>query len=221
MALTGKLFREITREDIQELVANRIAEDSVLEYKRQALNPSTPPKPLDDEKDELLTDLISLANASGGHLLIGVEADAQERAAGFVMMTASRATTLAIQFRDVCAAHIKPAIEGLEIQPFCMDSPKDEWLVIVAMSPSSRKPHMSAFRQQTKFHIRVGNRRREMTYEEILQAFTARNDQYFAQIISRLDRLSEAPDVPLTLAELDEAEWWDITNPLARIIHVS
>jgi hypothetical protein len=213
VALAGKLFREITSEDIQELVANRIAEDSVLEYKRQALNPSTPPKPLDDEKDELLTDLVALANASGGHFLVGVEADSQERATGFVMMSASRAKTVAIQLRDICAAHIKPAIEGLEIQPFCMDESKDEWLVIVAMSPSSRRPHMSAFRQQTKFYIRFGNRRREMTYEEILQAFTAKNNQYFAQIISRLDSLSAVPANPLTPAELDEAEWWEITNP--------
>jgi hypothetical protein len=52
LALTNKLFREITHDDIQELIANHTAEDGVLEYKSRALNPSTPPKPLDNEKDE-------------------------------------------------------------------------------------------------------------------------------------------------------------------------
>jgi len=146
-------------------------------------------------------------------LLIGVGADSNERATGLLTMSGSRAKTLAIQLRDICVAHIKPAIEGLEIQPFCMDELKDEWLVIAAIPPSTRKPHMSAFRQRTKFYVRVGNRKREMTYEEILQAFTAKNDQYFAQIISRLDHLSERPQTPLTSAELEESDWWEITNP--------
>ena len=163
MALSGKLFREITLADVQELVTSRIAEDTIIEYKRQALHPSTPPKQLDDEKDELLTDLISLANASGGHVFFGIETDSQERASGFVPMSGARAKALANQLRDTCGAHIKPTIENVEIQPFCLDDKKDEWLVIVVIPASARKPHMSAFRHQTKFFIRLGNAKRAMT----------------------------------------------------------
>jgi hypothetical protein len=213
VALIGKVFQEIRVADLQELVNSRIPEDNVLEYKSQALNPAAAAKALDAEKDELLTDIMALANASGGHLLIGIQTDSQECARGFLPMHARHAKDLATQLRDLCAAHITPIIEGLEIQPFCLDNSKDEWLVIVAMPVSGRKPHMSAFRQQTKFSIRFGNRKREMTYEEILQAFTARNDQYFAQILSKLDSFTVSQTTkPLTEAELDEVEWWQITG---------
>ena len=79
VALTGKLIHEIGFKDIQELIDQKVPEHNGLEYKEQVLHPSLKGKLLEDEKDELLTDIVALANALGGYFLIGIGADQQEQ----------------------------------------------------------------------------------------------------------------------------------------------
>ena len=64
-----KRFDEITKADIDALVANGVAEGRTLDYKR------TLPGGKDDEKREFLADVSSFANAAGGDIIFGVEED--------------------------------------------------------------------------------------------------------------------------------------------------
>lgn len=143
MALTGKLIHEIGFKDIQELIDQKVPEHNGLEYKEQVLHPSLKGKVLEDEKDELLTDIVALANALGGYFVIGIGADQQERAHAVKPISADRAKNIAVQLRDLCAAHIKPAIEGFEVQPLLFDHGQDSWLVDCCNSSERTKaPHV-------------------------------------------------------------------------------
>lgn len=55
-----------------------------------------------------------------------------------------------------------------------------------------------------------------MTYEEILQAFTSKNDHFFAHITSKLDEIasSSAKKEPLSFPDLEKSEWWQLSNAL-------
>ena len=61
-------FNSLTEPDIQELVTAGVPEGLRIEYKRDLYGGT------DAEKKEALKDVSALANAEGGHLVIGVEA---------------------------------------------------------------------------------------------------------------------------------------------------
>jgi predicted HTH transcriptional regulator len=63
----GKLFDQIDSIDLEQLVADRVPEGRELEYKREL------PGNADEDKREFLYDVTSLANASGGFLIYGIE----------------------------------------------------------------------------------------------------------------------------------------------------
>ena len=72
MALDTKRLADLNEEDIRDLIANSVYEGRAIEYKLLLKIDS------DGDKKEFLYDVSSFANASGGHLLIGV-ADSEGR----------------------------------------------------------------------------------------------------------------------------------------------
>jgi hypothetical protein len=63
-------FTEVGEADLQELVDNGVPESERIEYKRELYGRS------DAEKRELLKDVSALLNARGGHLVVGIGAEA-------------------------------------------------------------------------------------------------------------------------------------------------
>ena len=47
-----------------------------------------------------------------------------------------------------------------------MSDDGSEWIVIIRVPDSADNPHMSIYQDQTRFMIRVGNRKRAMTYDD-------------------------------------------------------
>jgi predicted HTH transcriptional regulator len=66
--LSGLRHDAITREDLQALVDNGVREQRRIEFKLSVGGS-------DDDKREFLGDVSSFANASGGDLLVGVDAE--------------------------------------------------------------------------------------------------------------------------------------------------
>lgn len=69
MIAPGVPFEEITESHLLALVESRYSERRTVEYKRDL------PTRKDDDRKEFLADISSLANAGGGDLLFGVDAD--------------------------------------------------------------------------------------------------------------------------------------------------
>jgi predicted HTH transcriptional regulator len=175
--LRNKFVSQISRAEILDAVAQRRSEDDYLEFKSELLHSRKPAKVLDDDKEDLLADLVAFANAAGGLILVGVSEDSSGRAESLKAITGDEAKKLANAVRDLAVAHIKPGILQLEVVPFQMNVDGSEWIVIVRVPDGIDKPYMSTYRDQTRFAIRVGNRKRSMAYEEVQQNFLANPQQ--------------------------------------------
>ena len=76
-----KDIKQITEEDLQNLVNNKRQEDTFLDFKRDCYGRT------DTDKKELLKDVSAFANGSGGEIIIGIEEDNYSQAknlCGFV-----------------------------------------------------------------------------------------------------------------------------------------
>ena len=170
MSLQGKLVSEITREDVRELTRSRAAEDLFIDFKEVIFHRDH--RRPHDEIDALLTDLVSFANAFGGHILVGVE-DRDDCAWQLRPLPQAEARRIATKLKALSIQYIRPAIVPLEIVPFRMEDLRDDWIVIISVPEGQAKPHMSSFGSRTVFSIRDGNRNRAMTVDELQGAFLA------------------------------------------------
>ncbi len=154
----SKPMTEVTRDDLQELIG--IAESDRLEFKRDAY----PRK--DEGTREMLRDITSLANAAGGHLLLGVEEDHEDRASEMVGM--ADAEDEASRMLSSCRANIEEQIIGLN---FRLVPVSDDAQVLIWYIPrSTRAPHMITFKGLYQCWKRHGRQKDRMSIEEIREA---------------------------------------------------
>ena len=188
MPLKGRLINEISPEDIHDLVLQAAPEDSFLEFKAELLDPRKPRERLDADRADWVADLVALANAQGGHIVVGMEADDQERATRLRPMLGDQAKRLADSLRDLAIAHIKPNIVQLEVR--CFEITTAEWIVLAAIPDSQRKPHMSSYKGGTRFTVRDGNRKREMAYDEIQELYlNGPQQERLVQVLTQIEAI--------------------------------
>src|ERR1700676_2776234 len=70
MPLLHKTIESFNESDLLALIANAVPEGKGIDYKRDQIGSS------DGDKRELLYDVSSFANSSGGHLIIGMDENA-------------------------------------------------------------------------------------------------------------------------------------------------
>ena len=202
MPIRGKLISEIFSADVHELVLQAAPEDQFLEFKAELLDPRKPADRIEADRADWVSDLVAFANAQGGHIIVGVQADDRERASRLQPMTGDDAKRLADALRDLAIAHIKPNVTQLEIQSFAITS--SEWIVIAVIPRSSDKPHMSSIHHGTRFMIRDGSRKREMAYDEIQKLFlNGPQQEILMQFVSQVEEIkSQVESIHSRLVEL-------------------
>jgi len=155
-----KVVSEISAADIFDLITQQTPEDLFLEFKAEMLDPGKPKDKLEFDKADWVADVVAFANAQGGHILIGLQADGQERAAKLKPIVGDQAKRLADQLRDLAIERIKPSMAQLEVAPIAITP--SEWIVVARVPHSSDKPHISSHNGRTRFTPRDGNRKRDM-----------------------------------------------------------
>lgn len=174
MIFDHKLINDISDEEIDRLVNKHISERQHLEFK-VTLNHRDPPDRL-----ELLRDIVSLANAGGGYLIIGIRDDGKGRAQRYEPDMIGDTQRIKQAVSSLCLEHIRERIDGLEIK---LRTIRGNPLVIVRIPTSTRIPHMVTFQNSTDFYTRYGDGKREMTMGEIREAF---NQDAVALSLSRI-----------------------------------
>ena len=154
----NKPIEQITEEDLQSLIDNKIRESQHLEYKRDNY-PSE-----DKNKKEFLKDVSALANGMGGHLLIGVGEDNNSHLPVELVgiENAEDEKQAAIQ---VCNDSIQERIQGLRVETVSLKNGKS--VLIIEVPPSIRKPHMVSFKKGRYFWKRRESHVHPMTLGEI------------------------------------------------------
>lgn len=155
-----------TREDdLQAIVARRIAEGTYLEFKREL------PRPDAGGRHEFLADVSAFANSSGGDLIFGIAEDGEGRA-NAVAAQPGNADEEARRLQDVLLNGIEPRVPGIQVQAVAVAG---GFVVVVRVPQSWAGPHRVKSNQH--FFIRENGRKRQLDVPEVRGLFLRSENQ--------------------------------------------
>lgn len=132
MSIERTDFDAISENDLQQLVVGQVPEGLRLEYKRAAYGTS------DADKRELLKDVSALANASGGHLIIGiVEGDGVARE--LIGLDAAVVDSELLRMENLVHSGIEPRIAGMRMRQIALANGKQA--IVLRIPRSWNSPH--------------------------------------------------------------------------------
>ncbi|HEV3037522.1 MAG TPA: ATP-binding protein [Candidatus Angelobacter sp.] len=225
-----KPLDQITKANIESLITAKVSERRTLDYKQQL------PGGTDEDKRELLGDVASFANASGGDLLFGVvdERDANGKPTGIpASADGLSVTNINEQIARIEASvrdGIAPRIQGIEFVP--IDGFSKGPVLIVRIPKSWAGPHMVTFKGSSRFYSRNSTGKYPLDVAEIRSAFIASTAIGEKMRAFRMDRLSNimngATIAPLgdhakivihmvPLSSLDPTIFRDVTREAANL----
>ena len=172
MIFSHQKLSDLREKDIRRLVDDRSQEQDTLEYKSAMYGNA------DDDKKEMLKDIVSLANHRGGHLIIGIEEDEDGTAKNVAGIEPDNYVE---RIRGSCLANIDKRIVGLDIEDIPLENGR---VVIVIYVPESiNGPHMVTHKGLNQFWKRHGRQKIKMTIDEIGSAYDRQ-----LHALNRLDR---------------------------------
>jgi len=157
MIFNGRSLQDINNMDFEILIQNQIPEGPNLEYKETAYGGGA------DSIREMLRDIVAIANADGGYLIMGIREDSAGRAESIIPIDDVYEKNQSI--RQVCLDGISERIEGLEVKAFEFSPGKG--LIAIRIPKSDHRPHMVIKDHRTDFFRRYETNKREMTIDEI------------------------------------------------------
>ncbi|MEM1024291.1 MAG: ATP-binding protein [Myxococcota bacterium] len=188
--LLYKRFDEITADDIQELVDERIDETAQLDYKEALANGSA-------GTANLAKYVTAMANAAGGIIVFGIEEEIDDngektgrpvQSPSGVASSEGDAETLRSAWENAARNGIEPPIVGLAFRKLHL--PTIGAYVILARVPSSAAaPHMLTSARKA-FYLRRGNENTAMTIHDLREAFGT-SEQRLGRIVDMFKRNHE------------------------------
>ena len=109
MAIDRFDFDAVTEADINQLIANGVAEGYKLEFKRETYSTN------DSAKREFLKDVTAFANSAGGHLVIGI-AETDSIATSAHPISVPQADTEILRMESLLRDGVEPRIAGVRIR---------------------------------------------------------------------------------------------------------
>ena len=156
----NKMFDDIDETDIKNLLDNEIAERQNLEYKEKVWDHN------DAGTREMLRDISSLANAFGGHVVIGIKAN--QDGVPIEIIDVVDAEKERDRIWSCCISCLEPRIPGFKIRTISTLEQKS--LIIIFIPRSTRSPHMITFKGLNQFWIRHDRQKSPMSIEEIRES---------------------------------------------------
>ncbi len=221
--MVPKPLGSITKEDIDALVANEVGEGRTLDYKESL------PGNSDAEKYELLADVSSFANSSGGDILYGIR---EKRDAGkptgipeaAVGVSVTTVDAEILRLENIIRDGIAPRISNVRMVPIPGFTRGP--IILVRIPNSWFSPHMIS-KRESRFYARNNAGKYPLDIAEIRSAFALSEslpdkirrfrDDRLAKIVAEETpvKLSESPKVVLHVLPIAGL------NPITRIDTVS
>ena len=189
-----KPLTDIQAHDLDQLVANSVAEGRTLEFKAEL------PGPRDEDVREFLADATSLANTDGGDLIFGVKdkEGVAVDASGLTLSASLDATLLRLEnlLRDC----VDPRLSGARFH--WVEKGAGSGLLVVRLPPSVSAPHRIKFKGSGKFYHRNSRGKAEMDVHELRLAFTSSEGlpARLRQLHELTTRQIEERDLPFSLS---------------------
>lgn len=190
--MLGKKFEDLSLSDFDNLIANGIAENASLEYKRDL------PKWDSSGKHEFLADVSAMANHHGGYILYGM-AESDEGTAEEIFPQKANPDSECLRILDVLNGNLEPKLSGCKVKAVSTNS--DGYIFVLSVPESWCKPHR--VKTNNHFFVREGARKRQLEMPEIKIAFLNSENPKKKITDFRSERLSKVitGDSPIQVAE--------------------
>jgi hypothetical protein len=158
-----KPLDKVTKEDIESLMQNRVAEGREVEYK------SVLPSGADGDKKDFMADVSSFANAAGGEIYYGVTEAGGVPTAIDGLVIADRDAELQ-RLDNMLRDGIDPRLPGVEMQ--FVDGFVAGPVLVIRIPKSWMSPHMVKYQNWSRFHSRNNSGKYLLDTAELRSAFS-------------------------------------------------
>lgn len=191
MIFGDRSLYDLSIDDFRDLIENRIPEGPNLDYKQTAYSGRA------DDIREMLRDIVSIANANGGYLIMGIKEDGLGQPLEFAPI--ADPYSIAQSIRQACLDGIQERIPDFDLKVYETD--KNVGIIVVYIPSSEQRPHMVSKEHRTDFFRRYGTDKRPMSVGEIRDAFLS-NTFYRRMIELELIAQGQLPRSSETLEDL-------------------
>jgi hypothetical protein len=166
MHLTREQVESLSEQTLLDFLERKIPEGHSIDYKSDFSGSS-------EEKQtvEFLKDVTAFANASGGHVLIGVKEPSVHLDATSQVIGVSGGDAMARRCEHIASDNIDPRIPGILVRPIALVSGRH--VIIVHIPPSLSRPHMVKRGKNRIFYVRHWEKSDPMTSHEIRESVIA------------------------------------------------
>jgi Schlafen, AlbA_2 len=186
MYLTQTPFEQIGHAELVRLIDNNAQEGLRLEFKRDQYDRS------DKQKKELLKDVSSFANTSGGHLLIGI--DEKDGVADTLVGIANGPDEELQWLENLIRDGLEPRIIGIKIKAVPLDAGH---VIIIHIPNSFNSPHRVTLKGSNKFYGRTSAGAYELDVNQLRQIFNGGTHLIERARQFRLNRLKTLSNEPI------------------------
>jgi hypothetical protein len=156
-------FDNMHEADLVELLTTKVPEGLRIDYKRDLYGNS------DVEKREALKDISCFANASGGHLIIGIE-EQNGLPIAIPGISSENPDAVLQRFEQLMRSGIEPRIQGVRMRPIPLDN--GAFCLVLRIPRSWYPPHRVSAQNSNRFWIRNSSGAHEASIEELRSLFT-------------------------------------------------
>jgi Schlafen, AlbA_2 len=192
MSLLAKRIGQITESDLNALVALKVPESRVLDYKRDAVGNR------DKDRYEFLADISSFANTSGGELLIGI-AESAGTASQICGLNLPNFDQEILRLEQIIRTGTRPNISGIEMRPVPLQNGNQ--VIVIRIPKSWAAPHQIGQQGSFRFYGRGSNGKYQLDIESLRALFEQGPDLAERIRLFRANRLgkiiSNETSVPL------------------------
>lgn len=199
MALGNLNFKDISENDLKELIEAEVPEGQMIDYKRDTYGNTH------DDKKEFLKDVSSFANTFGGHIVIGM---AEEKGVPTELIgVCDTDIDKEIQrFENLIRDGIEPRIIGYQIRPILLENKNSA--IVIRIPRSWNLPHRVKVGGHNKFYLRNSSGKHEASVDELRSLFNLAANVVEKVRVFRAERLAmiQVNEGPVQLAEGDGSE---------------
>jgi len=149
--------------DVLELLSGQVPEGLRLDYKRDLYGNS------DSEKRELLKDVSSFANTSGGHLIVGID-EANGLPVKLVGVSSVNPDDVILRLDQSIRSGIEPRIQGVRVKAVSLAA--GGHCFVIRVPRSWQPPHRVSAQGSNRYWIRNSGGSHEASVDELRTLFT-------------------------------------------------
>ncbi len=195
MSLSNKAPEDISDSDLQALIDNEVSEGKTIDYKRDPVGRT------DGDKKEFLADVSSFANASGGHLVIGIDED-KGMPTKLLGLDIANVDEEKGRLDKIILSGIQPRmVPPPQIQVIKLKE-SGRLIILIRVPKSLTMPHMITFQDWNRFYSRNSHGKYLLDVGEIRSLFAMSETQLDRIKKFREERLAKiiADETPVKLA---------------------